>query len=235
MILMKDILLKLSGEAFGGKDNAFDQSTIHSYAKAICDGLAVRNRIYVVCGGGNVCRGRSFGGHVLTDYAGMLASIQNGLFLTIALGECGAKSALVVPDNFDIPTACHEDTIPADARVVIYAGGVGEPGHSTDYVCAVKSLEHCCDIYFAKFGCDGVYDRDPNGDDGENAVFFPEISFAQIEADNLKVIDLEAAQLLQKPDRAGEQCRGYIFALTAENISAMLCGNADAFRKTELI
>ena len=117
---------------------------------------------------------------------------------------------------------------------IIYAGGVGEPGHSTDYVCAVKSLEHSCDIYFAKFGCDGVYDRDPNGKDGANAVFYPEVSFARIEAEGLKVIDLEAAQLLQKPASDGELCRGYIFALTAENISAMLCGKADDLRKTVL-
>jgi uridylate kinase len=129
---------------------------------------------------------------------------------------------------------CHESEIDADAKVIIYAGGVGEPGHSTDYVCAVKSLEHSCDIYFAKFGCDGVYDRDPNGKDGANAVFYPEVSFARIEAEGLKVIDLEAAQLLQKPASDGELCRGYIFALTAENISAMLCGKADDLRKTVL-
>ena len=51
---------------------------------------------------------------------------------------------------------------------------------------------------------------------------------------DLKVIDLEAAQLLQKPASDGELCRGYIFALTAENISAMLCGKADNLRKTVL-
>ena len=140
----------------------------------------------------------------------------------------------IIPDNFDIPMCCHESEIDADAKVIIYAGGVGEPGHSTDYVCAVKSLEHSCDIYFAKFGCDGVYDRDPNGKDGANAVFYPEVSFARIEAEGLKVIDLEAAQLLQKPASDGELCRGYIFALTAENISAMLCGKADDLRKTVL-
>ncbi|MBO5648786.1 MAG: hypothetical protein J6S76_02605 [Clostridia bacterium] len=232
---MKDILLKLSGEAFGNADNAFDPGVISTYAKAICSGLVCRQRIYVVCGGGNVCRGRSFGGHVLTDYAGMLASVQNGLFLTIALNDCGVRSALVVPDTFKIPNTCHEHEIPDDARVVIYAAGVGEPGHSTDFVCAVKALYHSCDIYFAKFGCDGVFDRDPNGKDGKNAIFIPEISFAQIAADKLGVIDLEAAQLLLNPSSDGTLCRGYIFRLTAENISAMLCAQADGVKKTELV
>ena len=231
---MKDILLKLSGEAFGDDGAIFSKDIISSYAKAICDGLAFRSHVYVVCGGGNVCRGRSFGGKVLADYAGMLASVQNALFLKISLDELNVKTNVVIPDNFDIPMCCHEAEIEADAKVVIYAGGVGEPGHSTDYVCAVKSLEHSCDIYFAKFGCDGVYDRDPNGKDGANAVFYPEVSFARIEAEGLKVIDLEAAQLLQKPASDGELCRGYIFALTAENIFAMLCGNADDLRKTVL-
>ena len=231
---MKDILLKLSGEAFGDDGAIFSKEIISSYAKAICDGLAYRSHVYVVCGGGNVCRGRSFGGKVLADYAGMLASVQNALFLTISLEELNVKTNVVIPDNFDIPMCCHESEIDADAKVIIYAGGVGEPGHSTDYVCAVKSLEHSCDIYFAKFGCDGVYDRDPNGKDGANAVFYPEVSFARIEAEGLKVIDLEAAQLLQKPASDGELCRGYIFALTAENISAMLCGKADDLRKTVL-
>ena len=231
---MKDILLKLSGEAFGDDGAIFSKDIISSYAKAICDGLAYRSHVYVVCGGGNVCRGRSFGGKVLADYAGMLASVQNALFLTISLEELGVKTNVVIPDNFTLPMCCHESEIDADAKVIIYAGGVGEPGHSTDYVCAVKSLEHSCDIYFAKFGCDGVYDRDPNGKDGANAVFYPEVSFARIEAEGLKVIDLEAAQLLQKPASDGELCRGYIFALTAENISAMLCGKSDDLRKTVL-
>ena len=226
---MKDILLKLSGEAFGDDGAIFSKDIISSYAKAICDGLAYRSHVYVVCGGGNVCRGRSFGGKVLADYAGMLASVQNALFLTISLEELGVKTNVVIPDNFTLPMCCHESEIDADAKVIIYAGGVGEPGHSTDYVCAVKSLEHSCDIYFAKFGCDGVYDRDPNGDDKENAVFFPQLTFEEIAEKNLKVIDKEAAELL-----VGAECCSYVFELTAQNIGMMLCANASQLHKTEI-
>lgn len=226
---MKNILLKLSGEAFGSKSNAFDVETISSYARAIRDGLAHRKTVYVVCGGGNVCRGRSFGDHVLADYAGMLASVQNGLFLNIELDKLGVKTEVVSPDNFDIPHTVSEKDIAPDTRVVIYAGGVGMPGHSTDYVCAVKAKEHNCDIYFAKHGCDGVYDRDPNGPDGKNAVFIPMLAFADIVRDNLKVIDREAAELL-----VGTDCHSYIFELTAENIGAMLCGTADTLHRTEI-
>ncbi|MGM9625276.1 MAG: hypothetical protein ACI3XM_06165, partial [Eubacteriales bacterium] len=114
---MKNILLKLSGEAFGGKENAFDAAIISSYAKAISDGLAHREKIYVVCGGGNVCRGRSFGDHVLADYAGMLASVQNALFLTIALSRFDIPTQIVTPDHFTIPHTCSESEIAMDTRV----------------------------------------------------------------------------------------------------------------------
>ncbi|MCQ2431031.1 MAG: hypothetical protein MJ175_00345 [Clostridia bacterium] len=230
---MKNVLLKLSGEAFGDKGNPFLPEVIRSYAKAIADGLAHRPHIYAVCGGGNVCRGRSFGGNVLTDYAGMLASVQNGLFLTIALGDLGVRSQLVIPDNFTVPYGCHEYDIAPETQVVIYAGGVGMPGHSTDYICAVKAIEHSCDIYFAKHGCDGVYDHDPNNAE-KNALlgpakFFPEIAFAEIATNpNLGVIDKEAAELLN-----GTGCSAYIFELTADNIREMLCGN-DGVHKTAL-
>ncbi|MBP3917998.1 MAG: hypothetical protein J6I50_02360 [Clostridia bacterium] len=232
--MMKNILLKLSGEAFGketkeGVKTVFDVATVNAYANAIKDGLAYRAHIYVVCGGGNVCRGRSFGDHVLADYAGMLASIQNALFLNIELDKYGVKTQVVTPDNFQIPHTVSEADIEADTRVIIYAGGVGEPGHSTDYICAVKAKEHNCDIYFAKHGCDGVYDRDPNGDDKENAVFFPQLTFEEIAEKNLKVIDKEAAELL-----VGAECCSYVFELTAQNIGMMLCANASQLHKTEI-
>ncbi len=229
---MKNILLKLSGEAFGDHNSPFLPDVIRSYAVAIAEGLSFRHTIYAVCGGGNVCRGRSFGGHVLTDYAGMLASVQNGLFLTIALSDLGVRSALVIPDNFTIPNGCHERDIPSDAQVVIYAGGVGMPGHSTDYICAVKAKEHDCDIYFAKYGVDGVYAFDPHNEklvaERGKPAFIETVSFSEIAEKKLGIIDLEAAELLRD-----SSCRGYIFALTADHIAAMLCGrDADVHKTT---
>ena len=159
----------------------------------------------------------------------MLASVQNGLFLTIALREQGIRSQLVIPDNFSLPKCCHEDDIVPETQVVIYAGGVGAPGHSTDYICAVKAKEHNCDIYFAKSGCDGVYDHDPNKPELGPATFIPEITFAQIAEEKLGVIDLEAAELLEDSD-----CHAFIFELTAEHIRAMLTAKAEGFRKTEI-
>lgn len=231
--MRKNVLLKLSGEAFGDKNTPFLPEVIQSYANAIAKGLAHRKTVYAVCGGGNVCRGRSFGGNVLTDYAGMLASVQNGLFLTIALSELGIKSQLVLPDNFTIPYGCHECDVEEETRVVIYAGGVGFPGHSTDYICAVKAVEHDCDVYFAKFGVDGVYAFDPNNaalvaERGKPA-FIENVSFAEIVDKKLGIIDLEAAELLCKTD-----CKGYIFSLTADNIASMLCGDEEEIHKTTI-
>ncbi len=228
-MMKKNVLLKLSGEAFGVAGNPFSPEIIGSYAMAIRDGLQCRRAIYAVCGGGNVCRGRSFGDNVLADYAGMLASVQNGLFLTIALGNLGILSQLVVPDNFDLPNTCHECDIADNTQVVIYAGGVGEPGHSTDYVCAVKAKEHNCDIYFAKSGCDGVYDHDPNDTSLPPATFIPTVTYDQIVRDRLHVIDIEAAELL-----SGTDCTSYIFRLTADTIREMLAGDADSIHKTTI-
>lgn len=226
--MMKDILVKLSGEAFGSSDTPFSTEAIRGYADALCAGLAQRERIYVVCGGGNVCRGRSFGGDVRADYAGMLASVQNGLFLNAALEERGVPTSLILPDNFTLPCGAHEAEIDPDAKIVIYGGGVGAPGHSTDYICAVKSAAHHCDIYFAKMGVDGVYDRDPRKD--KNAVFIPELSFRKIADDRLGIIDLEAAELL-----AGTDCRGYVFELNAENLRSMLCDAENNVRRTVIL
>ncbi len=224
---MKNILLKLSGEALGIDGvSIFDVPTFDAFAAAIKDGLTCRDFIYVVCGGGNVCRGREFTMYsdsekIFADYAGMLASIQNALHLRVALEKHGIPTQIVSPDNFTIPYTVSESDISADTRVVIYAGGVGMPGHSTDYVCAVKAKEHNCDIYFAKNGCDGVYDRDPNGKDGRNAVYYPEITYGGLVSEGLKVIDEEAAELL-----AGSDTESFVFALTADNVRAMLCNTA---------
>ncbi|MBQ4290606.1 MAG: hypothetical protein II719_05360 [Clostridia bacterium] len=225
----KNILIKLSGEAFGGEGTPFDADRIRAYAAAIRDGLSGRKRIFAVCGGGNVCRGRSFGGAVRADYAGMLASVQNGLFLHTALEEMGVSCQMVIPDHFEIPYGCHEADLKEETRVVLYCGGVGYPGHSTDYVCAVKSAFHHCDIYFAKMGVDGVYDRDPHKDP-EHAVFLPELTFSSIAAEKLGVMDFEAADLLKDTD-----CRGYVFELTADNLRRMLTGDADSVHKTVIL
>lgn len=226
--MMKNILVKLSGEAFGCEDTPFSTEAIRGYAEALEAGLKQREKIFVVCGGGNVCRGRSFGNNVRADYAGMLASVQNGLFLNIALEELGIRTQLILPDNFTIPYGVHETELDPAAEVVIYAGGVGEPGHSTDYVCSIKSIAHDCDIYFAKMGVDGVYDSDPRKN--PDAIFIPELSFREIADKKLGIIDLEAAQLL-----AESSCKGYVFELNAENLCAMLCDKADAVRKTVIL
>ena len=118
----------------------------------------------------------------------------------------------------------------AKTAVLSYMQAVSEnPDILPIFVCAVKAKEHSCDIYFAKSGCDGVYDRDPNKVSDIPATFIPSITFAQIAADKLGVIDLEAAELLINTD-----CHAFIFELTAENIERMLCGNGDALHKTEI-
>ncbi len=231
---MKNILLKLSGEALGNEGTAiFSVEKFDAFADAIKEGLAHRKTVYVVCGGGNVCRGRSFGNSVLADYAGMLASVQNALFLKLSLEKLDIPTEVVSPDNFVIPHTISESDISPEARVVIYAGGVGMPGHSTDFVCAVKAKEHDCDIYFAKNGCDGVYTCDPNPKSNPahymEAEFLPDLCYTEIVSKKLGVIDLEAAELL-----IDSSCASYIFELNAENVNAMLCGREDTIKKSVL-
>ena len=166
----KRVLLKLSGETFLGKRQyGIDPQFTGWLAKEIIKAHKIGTQISVVVGGGNIFRGDRAAEHGLErtvgDYIGMLATIMNSLALQAALEKEGQTTRVL--SSIDIKDVC-EPYIRRRAerhldkgRVVIYAGGTGNPYFTTDTTAALRALETKCDIIFKATKVDGVYDRDP--------------------------------------------------------------------------
>ena len=166
----KRVLLKLSGETFLGKRQyGIDPEFTSWLAKEIIKAIKTGTQISVVVGGGNIFRGDRAAEHGLErtvgDYIGMLATIMNSLALQAALEQ--EKQPSRVLTAIDIKDVA-EPYIRRRAlrhlekgRVVIYAGGTGNPYFTTDTTAALRALETECDIILKATKVDGVYDRDP--------------------------------------------------------------------------
>ena len=170
MLKYKRILLKLSGEALAGKKEfGFSDEVLESFARQIKEVHDKRVEIAIVIGGGNIFRGATGTSkgvdRVTGDTMGMLATIMNGLALQNAI------------EHFDIPTRVltavqmpqvAEPFIRRRAirhlekgRVVIFAGGTGNPYFTTDSSGALRALEINADILAKGTKVDGIYDKDP--------------------------------------------------------------------------
>ncbi|WP_044494230.1 UMP kinase [Nesterenkonia massiliensis] len=166
------VLLKLSGEVFGGGSVGVDPATVRGIAEQIA---AVRDQVEVsvVVGGGNFFRGAELSkagmDRARADYMGMLGTVMNCLALQDFLEQAEQPTR--------VQTAIHmaqvaEPYIPLRAvrhmekgRVVIFGAGAGMPYFSTDTVCAQRALEVGADmVLMAKSGVDGVYTADPRKD-----------------------------------------------------------------------
>ena len=180
----KRVLLKLSGETFLGKreygiDPQFTQWLAKEIIKANRDGT----QIAVVVGGGNIFRGTSAAEHGLErtvgDYIGMLATIMNSLALQAALEREGQQtrvlSAIEVKDVCEPYIRRRAIRHLEKGRVVIFAGGSGNPYFTTDTAAALRALETECAIILKGTKVDGVYDRDPTKNKGTKK--FDTISF----------------------------------------------------------
>ena len=167
----KRIMLKLSGEALSkeGKGQGINQTVLHTVAQTLA-GVAERKvQIVVVVGGGNIWRYRDTTGsgieRTVSDAMGMLATIINSVALQAALEHCGVHTRVL--SAIDVPQLA-EPYIRRRAirhlekgRVVICAGGTGNPYFTTDSAAALRAVELGCDILLKATNVDGVYDRDP--------------------------------------------------------------------------
>lgn len=196
----KRILLKLSGEAMAGPNGfGIDADTLGNicdYVKKIVD-MGVE--VAIVVGGGNFWRGRQ--AHKMerttADYMGMLATIMNGQALQDALEYRGVDTRLQT--SIEISQVA-EPYIRRKAvrhlekgRVVIFAGGTGNPFFSTDTCAALRASEINAEVILFGKTIDGVYDSDPK--ENPNAKKYDTITFTEILQKNLKVIDSTAASL----------------------------------------
>ena len=199
------ILLKLSGESLQGTQKyGLSTEVLHSYAEQIRDAAASGVRIAVVIGGGNIFRGltgakRGFD-RVKGDQMGMLATIINSLALQSALEDNGVKAKVLTSIRME-PVGEYYSKARAleylDAGyVVIVGGGMSNPYFSTDSAAALRGIELETDVLLKGTRVDGVYTADPEKDPA--AVKFDEISFDEVYARNLKIMDLTAFTLCRE-------------------------------------
>jgi uridylate kinase len=196
------VLLKLSGEAFGGGKVGIDTTVVRRIAEEIVPAVKQGVQVAIVVGGGNFFRGaelqqagidRSRG-----DYMGMLGTVMNCLALQDFLEQEGQATRVQTAITMG---QVAEPYIPLKAirhlekgRVVIFGAGAGMPYFSTDTVSIQRSLEiHCDEVLMGKNGVDGVYTADPRKD--ENAKRFATLSYNRALVDNLAVMDAAALSM----------------------------------------
>lgn len=199
------ILLKLSGESLQG-DRGFGLSTevLSSYAEQIKRVQSTGVEIGIVIGGGNIFRGLQGAGRgfdrVKGDQMGMLATIINSLALQSALESAGVKAKVLTSIRME-PIGEYYSKARAlellqQGYVVIIGGGTSNPYFSTDSAAALRGIELETDVLLKGTRVDGVYTADPEKDPA--AVKFDEISFDEVYARNLKIMDLTAFTLCRE-------------------------------------
>jgi len=198
----KRILLKLSGEALlGEEDYGIDPNMIHRIAVEIGEVARSSIEIAVVIGGGNIFRGAGLAesgiDRVTGDHMGMLATVVNSLALQDALESIGTDARVM--SAISVHDVC-EDYIRRRAvrhlqkgRVVICAGGTGNPFFTTDTAAALRAIEIGADIVFKATKVNGVYSADPEKD--AQAQFFEELGYDRVIESKLGVMDANAIVL----------------------------------------
>lgn len=221
----KRILLKLSGEALSGhKGFGLDNVMLNEVSAQIKKIYALDVEIAVVVGGGNFWRGREGEGmdRPTADYMGMLATVMNALALQDELERQGLT--VRVQSGITIQQVC-EPYIKRRAerhlekkRIVIFAGGTGNPFFTTDTAAALRAAEIEAEIILLAKNVDGVYDSDPK--ENPNAKKYDRLTFQEMIEHNLRAIDITAASLCKE-----NNIPVLIFSLNEEDsIIKAVCG-----------
>jgi uridylate kinase len=198
----KRVLLKLSGEVFGGGSVGVDPDVVQKIAREIAAVQRAGIEVAVVTGGGNFFRGAELQQRGMdrarADYMGMLGIVMNCLALQDFLEKEGVETRVQTAITMG---QVAEPYIPRRAirhlekgRVVIFGAGAGLPYFSTDTVAAQRALETKCEVVLmAKSGVDGVYDSDPRTN--PDAKKYEHLTFAEALQGELKVADATAFAL----------------------------------------
>jgi uridylate kinase len=196
------VLLKLSGEAFGGGKVGLDPDVVRGIAEQIAEASSAGVQVAVVMGGGNFFRGaelqRRGMDRARADYMGMLGIVMNCLALQDFLEKEGIETRVQTAITMG---QVAEPYIPRRAirhlekgRVVIFGAGAGMPYFSTDTVAAQRALETKCEVVLmGKNGVDGVYNADPRTH--PDAMKYDELTFVEALQQGLKVADATAFAL----------------------------------------
>jgi uridylate kinase len=195
------VLLKISGEAFGGGSLGVNPDIVAAIAKDI-QAAAHQVEIAIVVGGGNFFRGAELSNRGMdrarADYMGMLGTVMNALalqdFIEQAGGDVRVQSAITMAQVAEPYLPLRAIRHLEKGRIVIFGAGAGLPYFSTDTVAAQRALEvHADEVLVAKNGVDGVYSADPRKD--PNAQKLTELSYQEALVKGLKVVDATAFSL----------------------------------------
>jgi uridylate kinase len=201
----KRILLKLSGESLmGDKDFGLDPKMLQRYADDIKSIIDEGVQVAIVIGGGNIYRGMNESETGIEraqgDYMGMLATVINGIALQSIIEKVGIKTRLLTAIKME---QIAEPYIRRRAirhlekgRVVIFGAGTGNPYFTTDTAGSLRAIEINADVILKGTRVNGIYTADPEKD--PNATKFDTISFSEVIAKKLKVMDMTAFTLCQE-------------------------------------
>jgi uridylate kinase len=203
----KRVLLKMSGEVLmGDREYGIDPSSIDRVASDIKEAVSMGVEVCVVVGAGNIFRGVAAEANgmerVTADYIGMLATVMNALALQAGLEKIDVETR--VQSAIPMQAVC-EPYIRRKAlrhmtkgRVVIFAGGSGNPYFTTDTPAALRATEMGCDALIKGTKVDGVYSADPEID--KTAKRYEKLTYMDVLTKELKVMDATAISLAREND-----------------------------------
>jgi uridylate kinase len=203
--IYRRVLLKASGEALmGAQGFGIDVSVVDQIAGDVSEARGLGVEVGVVIGGGNIFRGvavASKGGDRVTgDHMGMLGTVINSLALRTSLVKSGVDavvlSAIAMPELCESFSQRQATSYMNAGKVVIFAGGTGNPFFTTDSAAALRAAEIGADALFKGTQVDGVYSADPKKD--SSAVRYDRISHDEVLNRGLAIMDATAIALARE-------------------------------------
>ena len=207
MAKFKRILLKLSGESLAGEQKqGINTERINQYAQQIKEIADMGVQIGIVIGGGNIFRGLTGAGkgfdRVKGDQMGMCATVINSLALSSALDATGQKNRVLTAIRMEPIGEFYTKWKALEAmdrgEVCIFSAGTGSPYFTTDTGSSLRGIEIEADVMLKGTRVDGIYTADPEKD--PTAVKFSDITYSEVIARNLKVMDITATAMCMQND-----------------------------------
>lgn len=200
VVVMRRILLKLSGEALAGeRKTGFDEETVRKVALQVKQLAEDGTQVGIVIGGGNFWRGRTSENidRTKADQIGMLATVMNCIYVSEIFRSVGMETSILTPFVCGSFTELFSKDRAVEyfsrGRVVFFAGGTGHPYFSTDTGVVLRAIEVEADVILLAKSIDGVYDDDPNKNPA--AKKYSEVTIEEVIAKNLQVVDMTASIL----------------------------------------
>lgn len=201
--LYKRVMLKLGGESLVAEEGDFGlhEDALKNITEEIKAAKDLGVEIAIVIGGGNILRGASLSSigieRTTGDYMGMLATVINALALQAALEQAGiptrVQTAIEIQAVAEAYVRRRAVRHLEKGRVVIFAGGTGNPYFTTDTAASLRAMEIGADVIFKATKVDGIYSSDPRTD--TNAVKYEELNYIDVLKKGLKVMDSTSVSL----------------------------------------